>query len=78
MWAQLASEVDTILHNGALVNHAFTYEQLFEPNVLGSVEVSGRLSDVLQCTAIMFQVMSELVLHVCLVKRGHLLLSLCN
>lgn len=41
VWAQLSSEVDTILHNGALVNHAFTYEQLFEPNVLGSVEVSG-------------------------------------
>ncbi|BDA45159.1 Carboxylic acid reductase [Coccomyxa sp. Obi] len=39
VWAQLSSEVDTILHNGALVNHAFTYEQLFEPNVLGSVEV---------------------------------------
>ena len=35
----LASDVDCIVHNGALVNHAFTYEQLFEPNVLGTVEV---------------------------------------
>ena len=40
-WAQLAKSVDTIVHNGALVNHAFTYEQLFEPNVLGSVEVGA-------------------------------------
>ena len=39
MWRELAADVDTILHNGALVNHAFSYEQLFEPNVLGSVEV---------------------------------------
>ena len=31
--------LDTVIHNGALVNHAFTYEQLFEPNVLGSLEV---------------------------------------
>ena len=28
------------MHNGALVNHAYSYEQLFEPNVLGTVEVS--------------------------------------
>ena len=39
VWRELAASVDTILHNGALVNHAFSYEQLFEPNVLGSVEV---------------------------------------
>ena len=32
--------LDTIIHNGALVNHAFTYEQLFEPNVLGSLQVT--------------------------------------
>ena len=43
VWQHLASSVDTIVHNGALVNHAFTYEQLFEPNVLGSVEVSPGL-----------------------------------
>ena len=38
-YQNLCERVDTILHNGALVNHAFTYEQLFEPNVLGSLEV---------------------------------------
>lgn len=27
------------MHNGALVNHAYSYEQLFEPNVLGTVEL---------------------------------------
>ena len=32
-----------MIHNGALVNHAFTYEQLFEPNVLGSLEVRAQL-----------------------------------
>ena len=32
-----------MIHNGALVNHAFTYEQLFEPNVLGSLEVQRAL-----------------------------------
>ncbi len=37
-YERLAAEVDLVLHNGALVNHAFTYEQLFEPNVLGTVE----------------------------------------
>ncbi|APR83696.1 Long-chain-fatty-acid--CoA ligase [Minicystis rosea] len=36
---KLAQEVDTIVHNGALVNHAFSYQQLFEPNVLGTVEI---------------------------------------
>ena len=40
IYRELAQSVDTVIHNGALVNHAFTYEQLFEPNVLGSVEVS--------------------------------------
>lgn len=39
VYQQLCSEVDTIIHNGALVNHAYSYEQLFEPNVLGTVEV---------------------------------------
>jgi fatty acid CoA ligase FadD9 len=38
-WDQLAGEVTAIVHAGALVNHALSYEQLFEPNVLGSVEV---------------------------------------
>ena len=39
MYSELTQNLDTIIHNGALVNHAFTYEQLFEPNVLGSLEV---------------------------------------
>ncbi len=38
-WDRLAAEVDALVHNGALVNHAFSYAQLFEPNVLGTVEV---------------------------------------
>ena len=41
VYQQLCSEVDTVVHNGALVNHAYSYEQLFEPNVLGTVEVSS-------------------------------------
>ena len=39
VYRELAETLDTVIHNGALVNHAFTYEQLFEPNVLGSLEV---------------------------------------
>lgn len=39
VYARLAGEVDLLVHNGALVNHAFGYAQLFEPNVLGTVEV---------------------------------------
>lgn len=39
------------MHNGALVNHAFSYAQLFEPNVLGTAEVMrlalrGRLKSI--------------------------------
>ena len=41
MYCALAQSLDTIIHNGALVNHAFSYEQLFEPNVLGSLEVTS-------------------------------------
>ncbi len=37
-WERVESEVDLVVHNGALVNHALGYEQLFEPNVLGTVE----------------------------------------
>ncbi len=36
---RLAREVDTVLHAGALVNHALTYRHLFEPNVFGTVEI---------------------------------------
>jgi fatty acid CoA ligase FadD9 len=37
-YAALARDIECIVHNGALVNHALTYVQLFEPNVLGTVE----------------------------------------
>jgi fatty acid CoA ligase FadD9 len=39
VYDQLASEVDTVVHAAALVNHALAYDALFEPNVLGTVEV---------------------------------------
>lgn len=39
VYARLAEEVDLVLHNGALVNHALGYAAMFEPNVLGTVEV---------------------------------------
>jgi fatty acid CoA ligase FadD9 len=38
-WSRLADEVSAVVHNGALVNHAFSYRELFEPNVLGTAEV---------------------------------------
>ncbi|XXX76733.1 thioester reductase domain-containing protein [Sorangium sp. So ce134] len=38
VYAHLCAEVDCVVHNGALVNHALSYPQLFEPNVLGTVE----------------------------------------
>lgn len=47
VYASLAAEVDTVVHNGALVNHAYSYQQQFEPNVLGTVEVRAR--GVLSC-----------------------------
>ena len=36
----LAGEVETLVHAGALVNHALPYDALFEPNVLGTVEIA--------------------------------------
>lgn len=39
VYARLTEEVDLVVHNGALVNHAFDYRQLFEPNVLGTIEM---------------------------------------
>jgi fatty acid CoA ligase FadD9 len=36
---RLAREVDAIVHDGALVNHVLSYAQLFEPNVIGTMEV---------------------------------------
>jgi fatty acid CoA ligase FadD9 len=37
--ASLERSVDLIVHAGALVNHVFTYEQLFAPNVLGTLNL---------------------------------------
>lgn len=37
--ARLATEVDRIVHCGALVNHVLSYQNLFEPNVLGTAEL---------------------------------------
>lgn len=34
----LADEIDTVIHAAAHVSHALPYEQLFEPNVLGTAE----------------------------------------
>jgi fatty acid CoA ligase FadD9 len=36
----LAERVALVIHGAALVNHALSYAQLFEPNVLGTVEVA--------------------------------------
>jgi fatty acid CoA ligase FadD9 len=38
-WERLAHMTDLIVHVGALVNHVLPYEQLFGPNVVGTVEV---------------------------------------
>ncbi len=37
-YGALADQVEGVIHNGALVNHALGYRQLYEPNVLGTVE----------------------------------------
>jgi fatty acid CoA ligase FadD9 len=39
-YERLLESVDAVVHNGALVNHAMSYRDLFEPNVLGSLEVA--------------------------------------
>jgi thioester reductase-like protein len=39
MWDFLASEIDTVLHNGATVNYLFNYELMRDANVLGTNEV---------------------------------------
>lgn len=36
VWERLSLTLDTIMHAGALVNHAFSYEDLYLPNVLGT------------------------------------------
>ena len=38
-FARLAREVDRIVHPGALVNHRLSYQNLFEPNVVGTAEL---------------------------------------
>jgi thioester reductase-like protein len=39
VWDFLASEVDTIFHNGATVNYLFNYERMRDANVMGTNEV---------------------------------------
>jgi thioester reductase-like protein len=39
VWDFLASEVDTIFHNGATVNYLFNYDRMRDANVLGTNEV---------------------------------------
>jgi thioester reductase-like protein len=39
VWDFLATEVDTIFHNGATVNYLFNYEMMRDANVLGTNEV---------------------------------------
>ncbi|MDR3673042.1 MAG: thioester reductase domain-containing protein [Holophaga sp.] len=39
VYEQLAAETDLIVHPGAMVNHVFSYEQLFAPNVLGTAQL---------------------------------------
>ena len=38
-WEFLASEIDTVFHNGATVNYLFTYDLMRDANVLGTNEV---------------------------------------
>ena len=38
-WDFLASEIDTIFHNGATVNYLFTYDLMRDANVLGTNEI---------------------------------------
>jgi fatty acid CoA ligase FadD9 len=38
-YARLCTEVDAIVHNGAVVNHLLAYRDLYAPNVLGTAEV---------------------------------------
>ena len=38
-WDFLASEVDTVFHNGATVNYLFNYDRMRDANVMGTNEV---------------------------------------
>jgi len=39
VWDFLASEIDTVFHNGATVNYLFNYDLMRDANVLGTAEV---------------------------------------
>jgi len=39
VWDFLASEIDTVFHNGATVNYLFNYDRMRDANVLGTNEV---------------------------------------
>ncbi len=39
-YERLAAAIDTVIHAGALVNHALGYDELFEPNVRGTAEIA--------------------------------------
>lgn len=39
VWDFLASEMDTVFHNGAVVNYLFNYDRMRDANVLGTNEV---------------------------------------
>lgn len=39
LFARLTREVDRVVHCGALVNHVLSYQNLFEPNVIGTAEL---------------------------------------
>src|SRR6202020_1938834 len=39
VWDLLASEIDTVFHNGATVNYLFNYDLMRDANVLGTNEV---------------------------------------
>ncbi len=38
-WSFLASEIDTVFHNGATVNYLFNYDRMRDANVMGTNEV---------------------------------------
>jgi fatty acid CoA ligase FadD9 len=39
VYEKLAAEVDSVIHNAAVVNHTLSYPELFEPNVGATLEV---------------------------------------
>ncbi len=53
MYMTLSAIVDTVLHNAAVHDYAASYKQLFQPNVLGTIEVI-RLALTLRIKAVIF------------------------